>query len=239
MATNIDILIIQVDRFIAVFWSLQYPSFATNGRAILISFVTKIITVALSSCVLFLDTDYNKCSYLFSLYFTRTTNIILISCIQLSVTVVVFMVSSYLGFMMVKIKKSVNPTVNLPVLQPVVPLPLTEMANSKENVKYDKKHVKRIDDEADMFYAVEIIDTSAKDEETEMSNPTEQVQGNTGPSESKSNNIFLIIKAALNTNYVVIFYSVSSIPPFQSCPLYIATVIWKMEIVMFIKYLSN
>ena len=41
MSNNTDILLIQLDRFVAVFWSLEYPGFATNTRAICACLVAK------------------------------------------------------------------------------------------------------------------------------------------------------------------------------------------------------
>ena len=167
---NIDIIIMQIDRFVAVFWSLEYPAFATNGKAVLVCCVSKILPSAVSFTVLFLDTEYLKCADIFLLFFTRTTNMIFISCLNLSVTTFVGIVSSYLGFKMVKIKKTVNPIVNLQVMLPKTPATVPEMSDT--NVTGRKICVKRIDDQPNMFYSIEMKETAVEGEESGVRNPT-------------------------------------------------------------------
>jgi hypothetical protein len=98
--------------------------------------------------------------------------------------------------MMVKIKKSVNPIVNLQVIQPVVP--------SLHTSKACGSHVRRIDDEPNMFYSVKIDDDK---EEKEVKNPRLEQ-----PKDTNINNVFLIAKTALNINYVVIITCLINTP---------------------------
>jgi hypothetical protein len=211
MAIDLDIIIMQVDRFVAVFWSLEYPGFASNGRAAFVCCVSKVLTAVVSSCVLFLDTDYTKCGELYPLLMTRTTNMIFISCPQLCVTGIVGIVSAYLGFTMVKLKKSVNPIVNLQVLQPQAPEPHPEISHSRQNAIGRTVHVKRIDDQPNMFYSVDMRETSGDEEETKVENSTlAQIEETNVKSES--NSMFLMAKTALNMNYVVIIYCLSLFP---------------------------
>jgi hypothetical protein len=211
MTINMDIIIMQVDRFVAVFWSLEYPGFATNGRAALVCCVSKVMTAVVSSSVLFLDTDYTKCEELYPLLITRTTNMIFISCPQLCVTGIVGIVSAYLGFTMVKLKKSVNPIVNLQVLQPQAPELHPEISHSRQNAKGRTIHVKRIDDQPDMFYSVDMRETSGDEEETKVENPT-LARIEVTNIKSEPNSMFLMAKTALNMNYVVIIYCLSIFP---------------------------
>jgi hypothetical protein len=200
---NIDIIIMQIDRFVAVSWSLEYPAFATNGKAVLVCCVSKILPSAISFTVLFLDTEYLKCADIFLLFFTRTTNMIFISCLNLSVTTFVGIVSSYLGFKMVKIKKTVNPIVNLQVMLPKTPATVPEMSDT--NVTGRKICVKRIDDQPNMFYSIKMKETTVEGEQSGVRNPTaEQAIENTIQSDSNISKVFIVAKTALNMNYVVI-----------------------------------
>ena len=61
MMVNLDILIMQIDRFVAIFWSLNYPGLATNVRAVFACLGVKIIATAVTVVAVLLDTDYMVC----------------------------------------------------------------------------------------------------------------------------------------------------------------------------------
>ena len=206
ISTNIDIIIMQVDRFVAVFWSLQYPGFATNGRAILTCFVSKLINIVVSLLVFFLDKDFPKCMKTIPLLITKTSSIVLISCPHLFVTVIVCIVSSYLGFKMVQIKKSENQVVNVSVVPSDEPCPQTEQART--NVNGHRIQVRRIDDQPNMFYSIEIN----ADEEIEMSNPPQDLEAESAAADCNNTNIFLMARTALNMNYLVILHCLINTP---------------------------
>jgi hypothetical protein len=225
ISLNVDMFIMQVDRFAAVFWSLHYPGFANNGRAVLVCVVSKIFNTAVSSLVVFLDKDYLGCVRVFPLLLTQTMNMVLISCLQLCVTVIVFIVSSYMGYKMVHIKKSVTPKISIRRIQSEVPR--SEKPQTKSNYKRHITHVRRIDDQPNMFYTIEMRETSIVkdthipnhvhfDQSTiDMDKPThvqEQGNGNTINNDSNSNGIFLMAKTALNMNYVVILNCLINTP---------------------------
>ena len=76
----------------------------------------------------------------------------MISCLQLIVTVIVGIVSSYLGFKMVQIKKSENRVVNVSGVRSDEPCPQNEQAMA--NVKGLK--MRRIDEQPNMIYSTEV-----------------------------------------------------------------------------------
>jgi hypothetical protein len=206
ISTNIDIIIMQADRFIAVFWSLQYPGFATNGRAVLICIISKLVNIVISSLVLFFDKDYLRCSKTIPLLITKTSSIIMISCLQLFVTVIVGIVSSYLGFKMVQIKKSENRVVNVSGVRSDEPCPQNEQ--EMVNVKGQRIQVRRIDDEPNMFYSIEINAHEA----IEMSNPPQDLEAESTAADCNNTNIFLMARTALNMNYIVILHCLINTP---------------------------
>ena len=183
-SNNLDIIIMQMDRFVAVFWSLLYPGIATNSKALLICCSSKILSTVLALAVLFLDKECLKCMKITPLLFTRPSNILLISGTQLCSTVVVAVVSSYLGYKMVKIRKTVMPTATLGRMQPQV------------EVEGRRIQVRRIDDQPNMFYS---LDLPGREREQTIQT------GENIVTDSTTNTIFMMAKTALSINYIVIF----------------------------------
>ena len=209
VSTYIQIIIMQVDRFVAIFWSLHYPGFATNSKAVLICCVSKIFSTAVSVSVLFFDTEYLKCLKIFPLLITKTSNIILISCLQLCSSVVVGIVSSYLGFKMVKIKKSVPPTDICMIHQE---RPQADQSQSRNNSKKPQSRVRRMNDQPNMFYSTEMKETSITEREVEVKveNQNQNIQSTS--TDSNSNPVFVMAKTALSMNYMVILNCLFNTP---------------------------
>ena len=158
ISNNLDIIIMQVDRFAAIFWSLFYPGLATNRRAVLICSMTKVCALVTAVLVLILDRDYLTCIKIIPLQLTRTTNMILISGSQLCSAIVVGIVSSYLGYSMVRINKTVAPAATVGIrLASTSPLEA-----DKDEVTV---HVRRINDEPNMFYPISVSDNKHHEEE--------------------------------------------------------------------------
>ena len=131
---------------------------------------------------------------------------ILISCPQLVVTIIVCIVSSYLGYKMVQIKKSVTPTVNI---SPSC-ISNKSVTEHKANSSRSVKKVRRIDDQPNMFYTVDVVieenETETKDRIPQKSERT------TSNRDLNKNQIFLMAKTALNMNYIVIFDCIINTP---------------------------
>ena len=204
MAVNLDILIVQIDRFIAIFWSLYYPGLATNGRALWVCLGVKTFTMLVAILAVAINPDYMECFKVYPLLLTNTTNMILISCPQLLVTVVVCIVSSYLGYKMVQIKKSVTPAVNIPTSN------ISEL-NQNQNLEMSTQQitqVRRIDDQPNMFYNVDVMTEEHREEVEDIRTKN---TANLNKEESKTQ-IFQMAKTALNMNYVVIFHCLINTP---------------------------
>lgn len=110
---------------------------------------------------------------------------------------------------MVRIKKSVNPIVNLPVLPPEAHPPQPSSSGVECSVStVNLINVKRIDDEPDMFYNVQLEDLYSK--EIKQTHP--EVQETNEPLQANSNSFMLLIRTALNMNYIVIIYCIMFTP---------------------------
>ena len=229
ISNNLDIIIMQVDRFVAIFWSLSYPGLATNGRAMLICCMTKVCALVTAVLVLILDRDYLTCIKIIPLQLTLTTNMTLISGSQLCSAIVVGIVSSYLGYSVVRINKTVAP---------VATLGIQSAATGEDEVAVQ---VRRINDDPNMFYPITVsvykhqgeektssedsheytTDQEARESEecnsekrkgrtTDQSQPEGQSENTTTKITGKE--IFAMAKTALNLNYIVILDSLINTP---------------------------
>ena len=186
----VDIFILQSDRFIAVFWCLQYKGLVTNPRAIYICVVAKVVAACLTASSLLLDRNYLVCEYPFQIIFTRNTTVRLVAFPTIAVGVVVAIVSICLGYKMVKLKKTVNPVVNLGQNNTVFPQESVTMSS-----------IKRMEGKVDVFVKVEQA-TETREEDCEENRRSSQEMND--QSESNLSEVYLVARTALNMNYVVI-----------------------------------
>ena len=183
----VDIFILQSDRFMAVFWCLQYKGLVTISRAISICVVAKAVAALLTASSLLLDRDYLVCEYPFQLIFIRDTTVRLVAFPTIAVGLVVVIVSTCLGYKMVKVKKSVNPIVNLRTIFP------------KESVTTSS--IKRMEGEVDVFVKVEETEETREEKSEDIRGSSNEILD---LSESNISEVYLVARTALNMNYVVI-----------------------------------
>ena len=197
ISVNLDVTTMQIDRFVAIKSSLEYPGFATNSRAVCICIFSKLFSFVISVIISLVDKDYMKCNKVISLLLTRTSNIVTISFSQLLMTFVVGLTSGYLGYTLVKKQNSVGPAANVE-------------SERKERSRYK---IKRIDEQPNMFYPVESGEATNVDEMPSHSNSGNNVVENSH-TETNSKSIFVMAKTALNLNYIVILNCLIDTPIF-------------------------
>ena len=125
-----------------------------------------------------LDKNSLVCVDPFPFFFTRKVSVFLVAYPTIVVTVIVGIVTIYLGYKMVLIKKTVCPTITL---------------NQNQQ---SRRNVRRVEDQVDVFVVIEDEDGAQ-----------ERQQNIALPSDSNISKLFTMTKAALNVNYIMILCS--------------------------------
>ena len=113
---NIDVVFMQMDRALAVYWNLNYRSRVTSKLAIKSCMASKFIAAILTFLVAGLDRGYNNCSEPFAIFFLKRTNIYFDSFPSMAVSSILVANSIYTAVTIVKLDTKLNPVVNLPTL---------------------------------------------------------------------------------------------------------------------------
>ena len=187
-------------RFVAVFWSLQYHSKASQRQAIFICVSAKLLSLDLSLWTRAYNDNYLMCEEYFAFFYTRELNLVYLCYLQICVTLLVGMVSSYLGYKIVNMKKSDIRTVSLQ------PLPDNKINTNTERVY----NIRRKNREPFTFHWVMQVEEDYLSESTESKSPAELSLRNSSSLSSKS--VLSIARAALNINYIVILFCLANTP---------------------------
>ena len=127
---NTDVFLMQIDRFLAVYWNLKYKSRVTAKMAIRSCLASKVFAIIVTVSVASLDQPYGKCSSRFEMLSLKKTNIYLDAYPKLLVACVLLIVSIYVGVTMTKLENKINPLVSLPNLTSLL------FRNSNQEIVY-------------------------------------------------------------------------------------------------------
>ena len=116
---NIDIMLMQIDRFLAIYWNSAYKSRITATMATRSCIMSKSIAAVVTFLVFCLDQTYNKCSEPFAMFHLKKTNIYVDAYPSVAVAIIFVANSIYMAITIVKLDKKVNHHVSLPTLTTV------------------------------------------------------------------------------------------------------------------------
>ena len=208
---NIDIVLMQIDRFLALYWDLLYKDRVTTNMALSACFLSKVFAIMLTTSIGYLDKEYSKCTYQckYSLFHLKTTNIYLDAYPKLVAISILVAVSMYVIYTIIKLRKKVQPLITLPTVsnivqdqvQPLVNLPtVSNIVHAQEEVQQDVNIIRRIDEDPNMFYEVAVDNNQVPNDDL----PT--------PCFNTNNQIFLVAKEALNLNLLTLVLIIIYVP---------------------------
>ena len=97
---NCDIVLMQIDRVLAIYWKLGYKSRVTTKMAIISCISSKFITMISSSIVFIYDTTYTHCSHPLSLFHLKSSNVYMDAYPKLVVADILLVVPIYVKLAM-------------------------------------------------------------------------------------------------------------------------------------------
>ena len=133
-----SVILVQVDRWAALYFSSKYKSLVTNKTAVAVCSAVFALALALSIAVLIMDSSYIECAHPPSLRFTRRTTIYLEGMIRMTA----ILLTSVVSFYAVKIKMKNNKVTPVNV----------QLGNLKRNEEVIEMRVKRAANTRDIFY---------------------------------------------------------------------------------------
>ena len=74
---NIDVIPMQLDRFLAVYWNINYSGRVSKKMALISCLSSKVTATVVTLCVAYLDDSYGKCSADLALTYLKGSNIYL------------------------------------------------------------------------------------------------------------------------------------------------------------------
>ena len=149
---NIDVILMQIDNFLAVYWNVKYKPRVSTKLAQKCCLAAKLISLVAVCCVALLDPSYGKCSSKIAFLNLRLANIYLDAYPKILIACILLGNSIYVGITIERLKKKVQPLVHLPSM-PSVSRDVKE--NENRAVRTQRK-ILRKDDDPNMFYEVEI-----------------------------------------------------------------------------------
>ena len=114
---NSDVVLMQIDRFLAIYWNIRYKSRVTTKMAIISCLASKVCTTILTVFVVIYDKSYSQCSVPIFLYHLKSSNIYLDAYPKLVAACILLVVSIYMKNTMKNLKKKIQPVVNIMSLE--------------------------------------------------------------------------------------------------------------------------
>ena len=59
---NIDVILMQLDRFLAVYWNIKYSGRVSTKMSLISCLSSKLTAIIVTLCVAYIDDSYGKCS---------------------------------------------------------------------------------------------------------------------------------------------------------------------------------
>ena len=162
---NLDVACMQIDRFLAIYWDIQYKSRVTTNKAILVCLINKLVSVVITAGMVFINPGYGKCGCSKAsniLLRTTSTNIYLDAYPKLVVFVITFGVSLYMLRITRKLQNSIQPVVNLPVMPGTSSSIPTSTSQPPPNKEYTTDfEIRRIAGTTEMFLRSKVDKTES------------------------------------------------------------------------------
>ena len=108
---NIDLVIMQIERFLALYWDLLYKNRVTTKMAFASCIISKVFVTLITACMAFLNPEYQKCTNKYRLFNLKAANIYLDAYPKLFAICVHLVVSMYVIYMINEQQKKVHPLV--------------------------------------------------------------------------------------------------------------------------------
>ena len=173
---NCDIVLMQIDRVLAIYWNLRYKSRVRTKMAIISCISSKFITMILSSIVFIYDETYFHCSHPLTLFHLKSSNVYMDAYPKLVVAGILLVVTIYVKLTMKNLEKKVQPVVNISRMET-----FPEDQERKQQCKTQVK-IQRIDENPNMFYEVNV--EVGRNKHEERSDPNCEGNANILPSVS-------------------------------------------------------
>ena len=196
---NTDLVMMQVDRFLAVYWNMKYASRITYKLALRFCIGSKVLAAVVTMMVGFLDLQYSTCAEEYAFIHLKLVNIYLVSIPNLGSGVILLVVLTYMALTMVNLENKVQPVVSLPSVPTVSQhLEEGEVDEMQENNKNGYKVERNIED-PHVFERVQLQESKElqkrKREEPNFSCIVPQVP---------NSEIFLVAKRALTMSLITL-----------------------------------
>jgi hypothetical protein len=114
MSFSFSVLCMQVDIFLAIFWSIRYKNRVTTYRARIACCLSLLLSIIISCVMNIIDRSYTNCLYPISLLYTKTTNITLEGIPRLLAVAATVAVSIYAVIVDKQLAKVEPSPVNMP-----------------------------------------------------------------------------------------------------------------------------
>ena len=199
LSFNTDLVLMQVDRFLAVYWNMKYSSHVTYKLALRCCIGSKVFATLVTFLVAILDPEYSKCEDEYSYIHLKDWNIYLDAYPKLAVALLLVAVSTYMAITMIRLENKVKPMVVLPIV-PTVSIDIEEQENSRTQRNNKKYKVKRNIEDPYMFDKVQLQETQI--ETTNEKDKDKPVQRITPPAPKSEK--FLIAKRALTMSLITL-----------------------------------
>ena len=163
---NTDMTLMQIDRFLAVFWNIKYKSRVTTEMALRSCVASKVFAMILTILIAKLDPTYRECSSSYRMWFLKSSTIHFDAYPKLIVACAMVVVSIYEIIILEKLKKKIHPQITLPTLQslPCVSGAVQEQENNQQAINNEAlSKIKRKDKDPNMFYEVKFEPENPRD----------------------------------------------------------------------------
>ena len=208
----------QLDRFVAVFWAGHYNTYITKNMSIIACISTKFAAAILVTSASTFDKELGTCAPVIADVWKYQAHLFLDAYPKVVIVVIIISVSVYMGYTMVN--NSVHPTVNLP--QVPANMPDIQLDRYQEEVE-TKCYVERRNSQAHEFYRVLEKGTKVVWNQEETTTAGAENPPNSGTSGVNNHGpgclpvnidttVFLIAKSALKMNCYLLIFSLSVIP---------------------------
>ena len=209
---NTDVFLMQIDRFLAVYWNLKYKSRITTKMALRSCIASKLFAIIVTILVASLDQKYSQCVSTYLMLDLKNSNIYLDAYPKIFVACVLLVVSIYVGITMRELEKKIHPLVNLPTLPtvPSVSFAFQDQGNGQQaRNNQGLSKVQRKDEDPNMFYEVKI---ESERREGELRDEQDNEEEITIQCFNPNKEIFLVAKAALTMNFLLSVYFIVIVP---------------------------
>ena len=208
---NTEVVLLQMDRFLAVYWNVKYKGRITSKIAKFSCIGSKVFSFILTLLVAILDPTYITFTAGFEELNLKTANIYLDAYPKIFVAIMLSIVSIYVALIKVRLDKKVTPAVHLPSVT-------VDSENGNPTFTIQRK-----DEDPNMFYEIEI----SKEEEEKIKSSNACEINAQGPekrevSESPDNqeitcftmnkDILLVAKEALSNNLITALLFIVIVP---------------------------